>query len=158
MTIALSISGLPSLSLSQVLAGNEDFVTRSSVEAFGVGDRTATGADTVVGSGLQYFVWSFQTIVDRDSLLLFDEMRALQQNRYASLADGQIILTDQRFWVSTAEVSRGLRSSVGSALTAWGGTIYYISCPVFIRIPENHSRQIAENMYYLIFDAKELTR
>jgi hypothetical protein len=157
--ITLSLSGLPSLTLYQIPdnADDDDFVTRSRVDVIRAGSPTNQGVDTLEGSGKPYFFWSFQVVVSDDEVVLFDEMSNQQQGLYQNRQDGKITLLDERFWVSNAESTKNLRTRSGGTATTWGGIKYRISCPVLLRVPENHSSQLADDMWVLQFDAKELT-
>jgi hypothetical protein len=152
----LQFPGLPSLVLSRF--SGDDFVSRASIDKIGIGDASVTGTDVLSGSGEQFFTWSFQVIVSLDELILFNEMKSRQQNSYAMRSDGKIILADERYYVSQTESTRNSRVPIGSKATSWGGTAYYISCPVFVRVPEKYWEQIAGDLYSLQFDAKELVR
>ncbi len=154
--ISLQLPTLPSLSLSKF--SGDDFVNRSSTEKIGTGDASVTGTDVLSGSGEQFFIWSFQVVVSFDELMLFDEMKARQQNSYAARADGRIILIDEKHYVSATESTKNSRVIIDSKITSWGGIIYRISCPVFVRIPEKYWEQVAGDLYSLQFDAKELVR
>ncbi|MBD2628489.1 hypothetical protein [Trichormus variabilis] len=155
--ITLSFTGLPSLTLYQIPDGADDFVLRSRIDVIRAGEQTNQGVDTLEGAGKPYFFWSFQTVVSEDESVLFDEICSKQQNFYKNRQDGKILLQDERFWVSATESTKNLRSAFGGTATTWGGTKYRISCPVLLRVPENHSQQLAEDMWLLQFDAKELT-
>jgi hypothetical protein len=156
--ITLSIPSLPSLVLSKIPGGTDDFSLKSSVEPIGFGERSITGTDTIQGSGIQYFVWSIQTIVSWDELMLFDAIKAWQQDKYTTGIDGAILLTDEKEYVVTTEALRGNRSVIDTKATSWGGLAHFISCPVFLRVPEHYWQKWASDLYLLQFDAKELTR
>jgi hypothetical protein len=153
--ITLSLSGLPDLEIYQIPDGADDFVQRSTVDVVGVGEQTLVGVDTVNGSGKPYFVWSISACVSEDEALLFDEMRSRQQTLYESGQNGAILLQDERFYVAGAEKELNQRSPISTTATSWG-TKHYISCPVFLRVPQTHAAQLAEDMWLLSFDAKEL--
>ena len=157
VTLTLPSSDLPNLVLYQIPDGADDFVLRSTVDVIKAGEQTNQGVDTLEGAGKQFFVWSFQVCVSQDEALLFDEVRSQQQSLYQGRTDGKITLQDERYWVVNSDSTKNLRSRFDGTATSWGGTKYRISCPVFLRIPENHSSQMAEDMWLLQFDAKELT-
>jgi len=153
--VSLLLPELPGLVLSKMPGEAEDFCIRSSVEAIRLGERLVTGVDTLLGGGIQFFQWSFQLVVSWDELTLFEEMRARQQSLFLSQLNGNITLLDERFSVSPTEAGRANRTIIRSRATSWG-SISFISCPVFVRIPENHFQQIAKDMFLLKFDAKEI--
>lgn len=156
ITLLLPGSGLPQLEIYQIPDGADDFVQRSVVDPVGVGEQTLVGVDTVEGSGKSFFVWSVAGCVSEDEILLFDEMRSRQQSLYADGQNGAILLKDERFYVAGSEASLNERSSLATTPTTWG-TKHYISCPVFLRVPQSHGVQLAGDMWVLSFDAKELT-
>ncbi len=155
ITLSLPDSDLPDLEIYQIPDGADDFVQRSSVDVVGVGEQTLVGVDTVEGSGKPYFIWSVSACVSEDEALLFDEMRSQQQSLYESGQNGAITLQDERFYVAGGEASLNERSPITTIATTWG-TKHYISCPVFLRVPQTHVTQLAGDMWLLSFDAKEL--
>lgn len=154
--LTLPSSSLPSLMLYQIPDGADDFCVKSTVDTIKSGDLTIQGVDTLLGGGRQYFVWSFQVCLTHDETLLFDEIRYQQQNRYENQLDGYLILQDEKYYVTASEASLNSRTSIANTTTSWGGVKHFISCPVFLRVPEQHRTQLAEDLWLLQFDAKEL--
>jgi hypothetical protein len=156
ITLTLPDSVPPDLVLYQIPDGADDFVQKSVIDVVRSGSPTLVGVSTLEGSGKQSILLSFQVYVSEDEALLFDELKARQQSLYQLKQDGKITLRNERFYFSASEATKNQRVIIDTRNTTWG-TKHYISYPVLLRIPENHTQQQADDLWLLSFDALELS-
>jgi hypothetical protein len=117
---------------------------------------TATGQDRISGGGTASFIWSVDTIVTIDELLLFEKIRQLQQEELSTNTPTTLVLADYIYPVTDSLSTINSRSQLTTHETNWGGLYAYIKNPVILRVPENHITILADNFWSLKFDAKEL--